>query len=73
MKIGIVTEYYYPHLGGISENVHNTRTRLEKLDHEVRVITSSHGGPRPGPGTDRASAIGSAEAFPSTRTARSRT
>jgi phosphatidyl-myo-inositol alpha-mannosyltransferase len=54
MKIGIVTEYYYPHLGGISENVHNTRTRLEKLGHEVRVITSSHGGPRPGQGSDRA-------------------
>ena len=22
MKIGIVTEYYYPHLGGICEHVH---------------------------------------------------
>jgi phosphatidylinositol alpha-mannosyltransferase len=43
MKIGIVTEYYYPLLGGISENVHNTRTRLEKLGHEVRVVTSAHG------------------------------
>lgn len=49
MKIGIVTEYYYPLLGGISENVHNTRTRLEKLGHEVKVITSAHGGSRPGP------------------------
>jgi phosphatidyl-myo-inositol alpha-mannosyltransferase len=42
MKIGIVTEYYYPLLGGISENVHNTRTRLEKLGHEVAIVTSSH-------------------------------
>jgi phosphatidylinositol alpha-mannosyltransferase len=43
MKIGIVTEYYYPLLGGISENVHNTRTRLEKMGHEVRIVTSKHG------------------------------
>lgn len=54
MKIGIVTEYYYPHLGGISENVHNTKTRLEKLTHEVRVITSSHAGLRRRSHPDRA-------------------
>jgi phosphatidylinositol alpha-mannosyltransferase len=58
MRIGIVTEYYYPLLGGISENVHNTRRQLEKQGHEVRIITSAHGGSRPGPdaggaGTER--------------------
>ena len=41
MKIGIVTEYYYPILGGITENVHNTKIRLQKMGHEVKVITSN--------------------------------
>jgi phosphatidylinositol alpha-mannosyltransferase len=44
LKIGIVTEYYYPLLGGITENVHNTRLRLRKMGHEVKVITSSPNG-----------------------------
>ena len=43
MKIGIVTEYYYPLLGGISENVHNTKTKLEAMGHGVKVITSAQG------------------------------
>jgi phosphatidylinositol alpha-mannosyltransferase len=42
MKIGIVTEYYYPILGGITENVHNTKIRLQRLGHEAKVITSSY-------------------------------
>jgi phosphatidylinositol alpha-mannosyltransferase len=41
MKIGIVTEYYYPILGGITENVYNTKIRLQKTGHEVKVITSN--------------------------------
>jgi phosphatidylinositol alpha-mannosyltransferase len=41
MKIGIVTEYYYPLLGGITENVHNTKIRLEKMGHDVKIITSN--------------------------------
>jgi phosphatidyl-myo-inositol alpha-mannosyltransferase len=45
MKIGIVTEYYYPLLGGITENVHNTKIRLEKMGHEVKIITSHFAGP----------------------------
>jgi phosphatidyl-myo-inositol alpha-mannosyltransferase len=45
MKIGIVTEYYYPLLGGITEHVHNTKTEFEKMGHEVKVITSTCKGP----------------------------
>jgi phosphatidylinositol alpha-mannosyltransferase len=41
VKIGIVTEYYFPLLGGITEHVHNTRLRLSELGHEVKVITSN--------------------------------
>ena len=40
LKIAIVTEYYYPLIGGITENVHNTATRLRALGHTVKIITS---------------------------------
>jgi len=40
LKIAIVTEYYYPLIGGITENVHNTATRLRSLGHTVKIITS---------------------------------
>ncbi|MEM5789499.1 MAG: hypothetical protein AAGU11_19475, partial [Syntrophobacteraceae bacterium] len=40
LKVGIVTEYYYPLLGGISENVHNTAVRLRNMGHTVKIITS---------------------------------
>jgi len=43
MKIGIVTEYYYPFLGGITENVHNSRAKLEDMGHAVKIITSNTG------------------------------
>src|ERR1051326_4654651 len=41
LRIGIVTEYYYPLLGGISENVHHTATELVSRGHDVTIITSS--------------------------------
>lgn len=41
MKICIVTEYYYPLLGGISEHVHNTGLQLVRMGHEVWIITSN--------------------------------
>src|SRR5512138_1798518 len=41
LKIGIVTEYYYPLLGGISESVHNTAVRFASMGHAVRIITSN--------------------------------
>jgi phosphatidyl-myo-inositol alpha-mannosyltransferase len=40
VKIAIVTEYYYPLLGGISENVHHTALKLRALGHDVRIVTS---------------------------------
>jgi phosphatidylinositol alpha-mannosyltransferase len=51
LKIGIVTEYYYPLLGGISEHVHNTAVRLRKRGHTVRIITSHLNNDRNGTGT----------------------
>ena len=41
LKIGIVTEYYYPLLGGISENVHHTATELVSRGHHVTIITAA--------------------------------
>jgi phosphatidyl-myo-inositol alpha-mannosyltransferase len=38
MKIGIVTEYYYPTLGGIQEHVHHFARTARKLGHDVRII-----------------------------------
>ncbi len=40
LNVGIVTEYYYPLLGGISENVHHTATELQARGHDVTIITS---------------------------------
>jgi phosphatidyl-myo-inositol alpha-mannosyltransferase len=39
MKIGMVTEFYYPHRGGISEHVRSLSLELMRRDHDVTVIT----------------------------------
>ncbi len=40
MKIGIVTQSYYPRFGGVTEHVHATATELVRRGHDVRVITA---------------------------------
>jgi phosphatidyl-myo-inositol alpha-mannosyltransferase len=40
MKIGIVTQSYYPRFGGVTEHVHATAIELTRRGHDVRVITS---------------------------------
>jgi phosphatidylinositol alpha-mannosyltransferase len=39
MKIAIVSDYYYPQLGGITEHVHGQATELTRRGHEVTLIT----------------------------------
>jgi phosphatidyl-myo-inositol alpha-mannosyltransferase len=39
MKIGIVTEYYYPTLGGIQEHVHHFAVAARRAGHDVRILT----------------------------------
>jgi len=39
MRIAIVTDYYYPQLGGITEHVHNQALSLQRRGHDVTVIT----------------------------------
>lgn len=41
MKIALVSEYYYPLLGGITEHVHNLAKSLSARGHEVTVVTHS--------------------------------
>lgn len=43
MKIGIVTEYYYPSLGGVTEHVHHFSKEAKKLGHEPVIITGNAG------------------------------
>ena len=39
MRIAILTDYYYPMLGGITEHVHGQATDLARRGHEVTVVT----------------------------------
>src|SRR5262245_58249202 len=39
MRIGVVSDYYYPQLGGITEHVHGQANELTRRGHEVTVIT----------------------------------
>ncbi len=41
MRIAIVTDYYYPTLGGITEHVHGQASYLQSRGHEVTVITGN--------------------------------
>jgi phosphatidylinositol alpha-mannosyltransferase len=40
MRVALVSEFYYPHLGGITEHVHNLALQLSRLGHEVILVTS---------------------------------
>ena len=42
LRIGIVTQSYYPYYGGVTEHVHHAALALERLGHSVTVMT---GGP----------------------------
>ena len=43
MKIGIVTQSYYPKPGGVTEVVHYTAKGLRRLGHDVTIITTRYG------------------------------
>jgi len=40
MRVALVSEYYFPHLGGITEHVHNLALELERAGHKAILITS---------------------------------
>lgn len=41
LKVGIVSEYYYPHLGGLSGDVHYAAVEFAKMGYDVKLITSN--------------------------------
>jgi phosphatidylinositol alpha-mannosyltransferase len=40
MRVALVTEFYYPHLGGVTEHVHNLAMTLQQRGHHAVIITS---------------------------------
>ena len=40
MKVALVTEFYYPHLGGVTEHVYHLARYLTARGHGVRVVTN---------------------------------
>ena len=49
MRIALVTEYYYPHLGGVCEHVHFFAREARRRGHHVDIITSQIPGCEPQP------------------------
>jgi phosphatidylinositol alpha-mannosyltransferase len=40
MRVVLVTEFYYPHLGGVTEHVHHLALELRRRGHHVTILTS---------------------------------
>jgi phosphatidylinositol alpha-mannosyltransferase len=40
VKIGIVSQSYYPRYGGVTEHVHHTTLELRERGHDVTIVTS---------------------------------
>lgn len=49
LRIALVTEYYYPHFGGICEHVHYFARELRRRGHHADIITSALGHRAPDP------------------------
>ncbi len=46
MRICIVSDSYYPHLGGVTEHIRHTADELRRLGHCVDILTASYGNNR---------------------------
>ncbi|MEO0114083.1 MAG: glycosyltransferase family 4 protein [candidate division WOR-3 bacterium] len=44
MKICMVSDVYFPYIGGIPEHIYHLAEELRKLGHQVKVLTSNFGG-----------------------------
>jgi phosphatidylinositol alpha-mannosyltransferase len=40
MRVALISEYYFPHLGGITEHVYNLALELNRAGHNAIIITS---------------------------------
>jgi phosphatidylinositol alpha-mannosyltransferase len=45
LRIALVTEYYYPHLGGVTEHVHNLTLQFQQQGHPTIIVTGHMQGP----------------------------
>jgi phosphatidyl-myo-inositol alpha-mannosyltransferase len=54
MRVGIVSQAYYPRYGGITEHVHHTAVELRRRGHDVTIITSRF---RDGPEANHAAGV----------------
>ena len=52
-RVALVTEYYYPHQGGVCEHVHFLAAELRRRGHRVDILTSSIAGAPNEPGVIR--------------------
>jgi phosphatidylinositol alpha-mannosyltransferase len=41
MRIALVSDFYYPHLGGVTEHVHNLAVQYNRMGHHAIVVTSN--------------------------------
>jgi phosphatidyl-myo-inositol alpha-mannosyltransferase len=68
VRIGIVTEYYEPSVGGIQEHVRHFAREAHRLGHRVTVVTSAMpdvaGGARPAPDQDGPEVVRVGRSFP---------
>jgi phosphatidylinositol alpha-mannosyltransferase len=54
VRIALVSEFYYPHLGGVTEHVHHLAHEFRSAGHEVLIVTSHMRGEEPDePGVHR--------------------
>lgn len=53
MRVALVTEYYYPHLGGVCEHVHFFAREARRRGHQVDIVTSRIDGAADQPGIVR--------------------
>ncbi len=53
MRVALVSEYYYPHLGGVVEHVHHFARELRRRGHHADIITSRIPGAADIPGVIR--------------------
>jgi len=44
MRICMVSDNYYPYVGGVAEHIHHLAVELRRRGHEVKVLTTSFGG-----------------------------
>jgi phosphatidylinositol alpha-mannosyltransferase len=65
VRIGIVTEYYYPSIGGVQEHVYHYAREARRLGHSVKVVTSHMPDlPPPSAGADGADVLRIARSRP---------